>query len=83
MKRNKNKERKNHLLSKIMGKVLLIFIISTMSIVLYDMYINIEVEEDSYSVDRISKETNIESVKNEENVSQMLENVSDSVVRNI
>ena len=57
---NYNKEKKNnHILLKVLGKLFLIFIIATISIVLYDMYINIEVEEESYTADKVSKETSI------------------------
>ena len=55
---NYNKEKKNnHILLKVLGKLFLIFIIATISIVLYDMYINIEVEEETYTADKVSKET--------------------------
>ena len=44
------------------------------------MYINIDVEEESYMAEKASKEI---SIKNTEDVSAMLENVARSVVRNI
>ena len=74
------RESKSHLLSKLVLLVIAIFIISTISIVLYDMYIDIEVEEEKYTAEKVSKEI---SIKNTEDVSTMLENVSKSVVRNI
>ncbi len=74
------RESKSHLLSKLVLLVIAIFIISTISIVLYDMYIDIEVEEEKYTAEKVSKEI---SIKNTEDVSAMLENVSKSVVRNI
>ena len=55
---NQNKKN-NHILTKILGKLILIFTIATISIVLYDMYINIEVDEEDYTADKISKEVSI------------------------
>ena len=60
--------------------ILIIFMIATVSIVLYDMYINIEVEDESYIPKKISQEI---STENTEDTSTMLENISKSVVRNI
>lgn len=80
MKNYRKKEKKNHVISKLILQVLIIFAIATTSIVLYDMYINIDVEEESYIAEKVSKEI---SIKNTEDVSTMLENVSKSVVRNI
>lgn len=57
---NYNREkRNNHILTKILGNLILIFTIATISIVLYDMYINIEVYEEDYTADKISKEVSI------------------------
>lgn len=58
----------------------MIFSIATVSIVLYDMYINIEIEEETYTPKKVSQEI---SAENTEDVSTMLENISKSVVRNI
>ena len=80
MKNYRKKEKKNHVISKLILQALIIFAIATASIVLYDMYINIDVEEESYIAEKVSKEI---SIKNTEDVSTMLENVSKSVVRNI
>lgn len=80
MKNYRKREKKNHVISKLVLQALIIFAIATTSIVLYDMYINIEVEEEPYIAEKTSKET---SIKNTEDVSTMLENVSKSVVRNI
>ena len=55
---NKNKKN-NYILIKILGMLLLIFIIATTSIVLYDLYINIEVDEEDYTANRLSKEVNV------------------------
>ena len=74
------RESKSHLLSKLVLQILMIFVIATVSIVLYDMYIDIEVEEGNYSAEKTTKEI---SIKNTEDVSTMLENVSKSIVRNI
>lgn len=80
MKNYRKKEKKNHILAKFLGQTLFIFMIATLSIVLYDMYINIDVENEAYTAEKLSKEI---STKNTEDVSTMLENVSKSVVRNI
>lgn len=81
MKSYRKKEKKNHILTKIMLQLLLIFTIATMSIVLYDMYINIDVdvEKETYTAEKTSKEI---SIQNTQDVSTMLEKVSKSVVRN-
>ena len=79
MKSYRKKEKKNHILTKIMLQILLIFTIATMSIVLYDMYINIDVEKETYTAEKTSKEI---SIQNTQDVSTMLEKVSKSVVRN-
>ena len=78
----KTKEKnKTHILSRLFSQILLIFLVATMTIVLYDMYINIEVEEnDIYVAEKLSKEI---TTVNTEDISQMLEKVSKSVVRNI
>lgn len=80
LKNYKKKEKKNHLLGKTLGQMFLLFVIATTSIVLYDMYINIDVEDESYTTEKISKEI---SIKNTEDISTMLENVAKSVVRNL
>ncbi len=65
-----------------MLEAIFIFIIATASIILYDMYINIEVEPDInyYTAEKLAKEASIEDT---DDVSEMLENASKSVVRNI
>lgn len=60
--------------------MIIVFIIATSSIVLYDMYINIEVENEGYLTEKVSREI---STKNTRDISTMLEEVSKSVVRNI
>lgn len=83
MKRVKNlkdyiiRENKSHLLSKLVLQILIIFAISTFSIVLYDTYINIEVEDESYTAEKLSKEI---SIQNKEDISEVLEDISKSVV---
>lgn len=74
------RESKSHILSKLVLLGVAIFVIATISIVLYDMYIDIDVDEEKYTAEKVSKEI---SIKNTEDVSTMLENVSKSVVRNI
>ena len=51
-----------------------------MSIVLYDMYINIDVYEDMYTVEKVSQEA---STKVSKDISLVLEEISKSVVRDI
>ncbi len=80
LKNHRKREKKNHIFVKIFAEIALIFAVSTMSIVLYDMYINIDVYEDMYTVKNISQET---SAKDTTDVSSMLEEVSKSVVRYI
>lgn len=79
MKSYGKKAKKNHIFTKIIINFLLIFIIATMSIVLYDMYINIDTEKEIYTAEKTAKEV---STKNTDDVSKMLEKVSKSVVRN-
>ncbi len=74
------KQKKNYIVSKMILGILIIFMIATFSIVLYDMYINIEIEDESYTPKKVSQEI---STENTEDTSTMLENISKSVVRNI
>lgn len=74
------KQKKNYTISKMILGILIIFMIATFSIVLYDMYINIEIEDESYTPKKVSQEI---STENTEDTSTMLENISKSVVRNI
>lgn len=80
MKNYVKKQKKNYIISKMILGILIIFMIATFSIVLYDMYINIEIEDESYTPKKISQEI---STENTEDTSTMLENISKSVVRNI
>lgn len=80
MKDYVKKQKKNYILSKMILGILIIFMIATLSIVLYDMYINIEIEDESYTPKKVSQEI---STENTEDTSTMLENISKSVVRNI
>ncbi len=77
MKNYRKKEKKNHILSRLALQILIIFVIATFSIVLYDMYINIEIEDENYSAKKTSQEI---STNNTEDISKMLEDVSKSVV---
>lgn len=82
LKNHRKKEKKNHIFVKIFAEIALIFAISTMSIVLYDMYINIDVYEQNYTAEKITKETSIDT-DSVGNIGYMLEKVSKSVVRDI
>ena len=80
LKNHRKREKKNHIFVKIFAEITLIFAISTMSIVLYDMYINIDVYEDMYTVEKVSQEA---STKVSKDISLVLEEISKSVVRDI
>lgn len=80
LKNYRKREKKNHIFVKIIAEIALIFAISTMSIVLYDMYINIDVYRQDYTAEKISQEA---STKDTTDISSMLEKVSKSVVRYI
>ena len=81
LKRYRKKNKKNYIFLKLLVKTLVVFIIITSSIVLYDMYINIEAEPiEDYSAEKLSKEI---STNNTSNISDTLEIVTRSVVRNI
>jgi len=78
---NYKKKEKTHILTWVIGELIFIFIVATMAIILYDMYINIDVTpEEKYKPEKISKQVNVESTSD---VSEILENTSKSVVRNI
>lgn len=78
MKKYKSKNHKTSIFTWLIIETILIFAVATISIALYDIYINIEVSDvDSYVAEKISKET----IKNEdEDISEILENVSKSIV---
>lgn len=77
----KKKKNKTNIVMWLIGELIFIFIVATASIVLYDMYINIDVVEyDEYVAKKTVKEVNTE---NTSDISDTLENVSKSVVRNI
>ena len=80
MENYRKREKKNHIFIKIFGMLMLIFLVATSSIVLYDLYENIEIE-DEYSASKISKEISV--AENEKDISKILKEVSKSVVRNI
>lgn len=74
-------KKKTHTLTWLIGETLLIFTVATISIVLYDMYINIDVDKEmKYETQRVAKEVNAEDTQD---ISTILENASKSVVRNI
>ena len=75
------KKEKQHILPWVIGEAVLIFLVATASIILYDIYINIDVnQEETYIPEKISKEVN---ANDETNLSEILESVSKSVVRHI
>lgn len=75
------KKNKTNVFVWLISEIFLIFVTATASIVLYDMYINIDVVEyDGYVPEKIAKEVNTE---NTNDISGILENVSKSVVRDI
>lgn len=81
MKGYRKKEKKAHLLAWVIGEFVLIFIIATISIILYDMYIHIDVEpEESYVPIKVTQEANTKDIID---ISEILENASKSVVRDI
>lgn len=83
MARYKEKNKKENLITIILGEIIFVFVIATASIILYDMYINIDVTKDeSYKAE---KTTQIIESQNENtyNISDILENSSKSVVRDI
>jgi len=78
---NYKKKEKTHILTWVIGELIFIFIVATTAIILYDMYINIEVAPDEkYKPEKISKQVNVESTND---MSEIIENTSKSVVRNI
>lgn len=80
MKNYKKKEKKPHLLTWLIWEAVFIFIVATASIVLYDMYINVDVEEyKDYQIEKTSKSKEV-NVENVSDISETLENVSRSVV---
>ncbi len=81
LKRYKDNEKNNNKLIYAIEELVLIFAVATISIVLYDIYINVDVvQEGNYETIKTAKEVNIDS---KSDVSEILENTSKSVVRNI
>lgn len=79
MKGYKKKEKKPHILTWVIGEFVLIFVVATIAIILYDIYIHIDATpEESYVPVKIAKEVNTENVTD---ISEILENASKSVVR--
>jgi len=84
--KNYNKKgKKTHILAWLIGEAIFIFVIATSAIILYDMYINIDIEENgTYVAEKMAKETSNNEIKEaDNNISEILENVSRSVVRDI
>lgn len=81
LKRYKDNEKNNNKLIYAIEELILIFAVATISIILYDIYINVDVvQEENYETTKTLKEVNID---NESDISEILENTSKSVVRNI
>ena len=79
MKNYKKKDKKTHILTWLIGEAIFVFVIATASIVLYDMYINIDVNDyESYTrPEKVIKEVSADDTND---ISEILENVSESVV---
>lgn len=79
---NGKKKDKNHVIIWMIAETVFVFVVATVSIILYDMYINIEVDNSSttYIAEKTAKEVNTE---NTNDISEVLENASNSVVRNL
>ena len=81
LKKYNNTEKKNNPLIWAIEELILIIIVSTVSIILYDIYINIDVEpKTNYEVLKTAKEVDVENLSD---ISEILERTSKSVVRNI
>ena len=81
MKNYNKKGKKTHIITWLIGEAIFIFVVATSAIVLYDMYINIDVEKyDTYTPEKVTKEVSISNKEEQTDVSKMLENVSRSVV---
>ena len=75
---NYKKKEKKHILTWVIGEAIFIFIVATATIILYDMYINIDATpRETYIPEKISREVNVE---NSNDMSQIIENTSQSVV---
>lgn len=75
---NYKKKEKNNILTWVIGEAIFIFIVATATIILYDMYINIDVTpHESYIPEKVAKEVNVE---NTSDISETIENTSQSVV---
>lgn len=83
--KNYNKAgKKTHIITWLIGEAVFIFVVATSAIVLYDMYINIDVDEyNNYTAEKTTKEIAISEPEEKGEISEVLENVSKSVVRNI
>lgn len=80
MKSYKNKN-KSHVIVWMIAEIVFVFVIATVSIILYDMYINIDVDDTkTYVAEKTAKEVTAEDTND---ISEVLENASRSVVRNI
>lgn len=81
MKNYNKKGKKTHIISWLIGEAIFIFVVATSAIILYDMYINIDVDKyDTYTTEKVAKEVNIEEDTKSQEISEVLEEVSMSVV---
>lgn len=82
LKSYNRKQKKSNTFSNVVGEIILIFVVATASIVLYDIYINIDVTQEEVQASEVMpKETALE--ENENDISEMLESCSKGVVRDI
>lgn len=78
---NGKKKDKSHVIVWMIAEIVFVFVIATVSIILYDMYINIDVDDTkTYVAEKTAKEVTAEDTND---ISEVLENASRSVVRNI
>jgi len=78
---NGKKKDKSHVIVWMIAEIVFVFVIATVSIILYDMYINIDVDDTkTYVAEKTAKEVTAEDTND---ISEVLENASKSVVRNI
>ena len=79
MKNYGRKEKKTHIITWVLIQLIFIFVIATIAIILYDIYINIDVApyENYVSVEKQAKEV---STEGSDDISETLEIVSKSVV---
>ncbi len=81
MKKYNKKEKKVGMFSWLLWEIIFIFAISTISIILYDMYINVDVKQyPSYVVEKQAVKVNEEDEEEKSDISEILEDISESIV---